>query len=120
MSNLNVVFHHPIQDDVIIFIGGEMPHLIKKIVNTFERSGTVKSTDLYFREQHVSLSMLQQLWLCDQNENKIGSLRTNFLTDDHFPPRTSFHRMKVFLAGQVVSSTVIMLIDMYAYKCGGK
>ena len=78
MSKFNVGFQHPIQDNVIIFISGEMPHLIKKIVNALERSGSVKSIDLYFRGQHVSVKMLQQVWLCDQTENKIGSIRTNF------------------------------------------
>ena len=96
-----------------------MPHLIKKIVNALERSGSVKSTDLYFRNQPMTLRMLQQLWLCEQADEKIGSLRTNFLTEDHWPPRTSFHRMRVFLATQVVSATVIQLIDRYADKCGG-
>ena len=98
LSEYKVAFNHPIHADTIIFLGGEMPHLIKKIVNAFERSGSVKSTDLQFRGQHLSLKMLQQLWLCEQSESKIGSLRTIFLTDDHFPPKTSFHRMKVFLA----------------------
>ena len=119
LSEYNVAFHHPIQNDITIFIGGEMPHLIKKIVNALERSGSVKSTDLNFRNQPMTLKMIQQLWLCEQGEAKLGSLRINFLTDDHFPPRTSFHRMKVFLATQVVSATVIRLIDMHADKCGG-
>ena len=30
MSEYKVAFYHPIQDDITIFIGGEMPHLIKK------------------------------------------------------------------------------------------
>jgi len=110
LSEYNVAFHHPIQNDITIFIGGEMPHLIKKIVNALERSGSVKSTDLNFRNQPMTLKMIQQLWLCEQGEAKLGSLRTNFLTDDHFPPRTSFHRMKVFLATQVVSATYLPLI----------
>ena len=84
-----------------------------------ERSGSVKSTDLQFRGQSLSLKMLQQLWLCDQAETKVGIIRTNFLTHDHWPPRTSFHRMKIFLVTQVVSATVIQLIDRYAIQCGG-
>ena len=74
LTEYNVAFKHPIQDNVIILVGGEMPHLVKKIVNAFERSGSVKSTDLQFRGEHLSLKMLQQLWLCQQNESKIGSL----------------------------------------------
>ena len=63
--------------------------------------------------------MLQELWLCEQRETQLGSIRTNFLTDDHWPPKTSFHRMKVFLATQVVSATVVQLINTYAIQCGG-
>ena len=93
--------------------------MIKKIVNALERSGSMKSTDLYFRSQPMTLKMLQQLWLCEQVEVTVGSLRTNFLTDNHWPPRTSFHMMKVFLVTQVVSATVLQLIDTYAIKYGG-
>ena len=114
-----VAFEHPIQDDIIICIGREIPPLIKEIVNAFERSGSVKSTDLHFRSQQITLQMLQQLWLCEQGESKVGSLRINFLAGDRWPLRTSFHRMRVFLATQVVSATLLRLIDNYAAKCGG-
>ena len=109
-----VAFKHPIQDDITIFIGGEMPHLIKKIINALERSGSAKSTDLIFRNQPMTLAMIQQVWLCEQREATIANLRTIFLTTYHFPPRTLFHRMNVFLAIQVIG-----IIDMYADKCGG-
>ena len=66
MSNFNVTFHHPIQDDVLVFIRSEIPHLIKNIVTVFERSGTVKYTYFHFRSHPVSLKLLQQLWLCEQ------------------------------------------------------
>ena len=78
LTEYDVAFRHPIQDNVIILVGGEMPHLVKKIVNAFERSGSVKSTDLQFRGEHISLKMLQQLWLCQQNETQIRSIRIIF------------------------------------------
>ena len=49
LSQYKVAFYHPIQSDIIVFIGGEMPNLIKKIVNALERSGSIHFTDLYFR-----------------------------------------------------------------------
>ena len=42
LTEYKVAFRHPIQNNIIIFLGGEMPHLIKKIVNAFERSVEVK------------------------------------------------------------------------------
>ena len=63
--------------------------------------------------------MLQQLWFCEQSDSKVSSLRTSFMTDNHWPPKTSFYRMRVFLTMQVVLGTVIQSIDMYAERCGG-
>ena len=100
-------------------MGGEIPHLIEKIVNALERSRSVKSTNLYFRGQPMTLKILQQLWLCEHGGAKFGNMCTNFLTDDHWPPRTSFNRMRVLLVTQVVSETVIRLVDTYLVKCGG-
>ena len=61
LSEYKVAFYHPIQEDIVVFIGGEIPHLIKKFVNALERSGSVKTTDLYFCNQPITLQMLQQL-----------------------------------------------------------
>ena len=65
LLDYNVTFKHPILNNILIFIGDEMPHLIKKIVNELERSGSVRSTDLRFRNQLMTLKMIQQLWLCE-------------------------------------------------------
>ena len=80
--DLKCAFKHPMCPCIWIFIGGDMPHLLKKIVSSFDRSGTVSSTDLKFRGKSISLVMLRRIWDCDQNRE--GDLRTNILTLDHF------------------------------------
>jgi hypothetical protein len=70
-----VAFHHPTRDDITIFIGGEMPHLIKKIVNAFERSAPgCKSTHLHFQGNEMSLKMLRDIWEYSKSNELIGSL----------------------------------------------
>ena len=111
--SFKIAFRHPLRPDIIILIGGDMPHLLKKIVNALERSGVKKSTDLHFRGQKLSLKMLQDVWLDGNDMVSIGSLRTNKLTADHFPPKNSYSRMRVHLAVQVVSNTMVSMIGTY-------
>ena len=40
--NFCIAFEHPTIKGKLIFIAGDMPHLVKKIVNAFERSGNSK------------------------------------------------------------------------------
>ena len=49
----------------------------------------------------------------------MGHLRTNMLTNYHFVKK-SFSRMRVHLAVQVVSNSMVSLINDYADICGGK
>ena len=79
---MKVAFRHPILDDVWIFVGGVMPHLIKKIINAFDRSGKKKSTDLKFRWHKMSLENVYEIWECDGG--RMGDIRTHILTKDHF------------------------------------
>ena len=71
-------FRHLIQDTISTLLRGEMPHLIKKIVNALERSGSVISTDLSFRGQPITLKMIHQLWLRKQSQSKFGSIKLIF------------------------------------------
>ena len=57
--------------------------------------------------------MLQDVWLDGNDMVLIGSLRTNKLTADHFPPKNSHSRMRVHLAVQVVSDTMVSMIDTF-------
>eukprot|EP00957_Ditylum_brightwellii_P206043 15346509-Ditylum_brightwellii.AAC.1 len=43
LMKMNIDFHHPTDDNIIIFIGDEMSHLIKKVVNPFESCNNTKS-----------------------------------------------------------------------------
>ena len=61
--------------------------------------------------------MLRNVWECDAG--KMGNIRTNILTDDHFN-KNSYSRMRVHLAVQVVSNSMVRLIDDYADNCGGR
>ena len=40
--NFKTAFEHPTFKGVYIFVAGDMPHLVKKIVNAFKRSGNSK------------------------------------------------------------------------------
>ena len=61
--------------------------------------------------------MLRNVWDCDAG--KMGNIRTNILTDDYFNNK-SYSRIRVHLAVQVVSNSMVRLIDDYADNCGGR
>ena len=45
--DMKIVFPHQIRSDILIFIRGDMPHLIKRFVNSLERSGE-KDSIIFF------------------------------------------------------------------------
>ena len=93
-----------------------MPHLIKKVVNRLEKSCDKKSkVTLTFRGQSMSLDMIKQAWLWD--DEGFGSTRKTVLTEDHFY-KNAYSRMRVHLAVQVVSESVSYLIDRYCNEMG--
>ena len=60
--DMKIGFYHPIHKEVIIFISADMPHLMKKIVNAFERSSVKKNkTALCFRNKEISLGIVKDL-----------------------------------------------------------
>ena len=61
--------------------------------------------------------MLRDVWECDSG--KMKNSRTNMLTNDHFVQK-SYSRMRVHLAVQVVSNSMVGLINDYADICGEK
>ena len=65
----------------------------------------------------LNLDMLRNVWECDAG--KMGNIRTNILINDHFNKK-SYSRMRVYLAVQVVSSSMVKLIDDHADICGGR
>ena len=115
--DMKIAFPHPIRSDILIFIGGDMPHLVKKFVNTLERSGEKDSTNLFFENNYMSLKTLENVWKKSAGSG-MGSIRTNNLTHEHFH-KNAYSRMRVHLAVQVVSQSMIRLIDKHASECGG-
>jgi hypothetical protein len=96
-----------------------MPHCVKKIANAFERSGQQwRKTDLKFRGKQMSLQMIRKLWIASDGGPNSTSLRMSKLTEAHFT-KDGYSRMRCFLAFQVMSATVVRLIDDYADYCGG-
>jgi hypothetical protein len=82
--DMKVAFHHPTRPSSIIFIGGDMPHLIKKCVNALERTGKSDSkTDLLFKGKKLIIAMLHELWKICGDAGGPGSLRNYPLTADH-------------------------------------
>ena len=112
-----IAFLHPKRSDVLIFIGGDMPHIVKRMVNVLESGSKENSKrNLKYNGEKLNLKMLRDVWECDSG--KMGNLRTNMLTNDHFV-KNSYSRMRVHLAVQVVSNSMVRLINDYAKNCGG-
>ena len=60
--DMEIAFYHPIRRDILIFIGVDMPHLVKKFVNALERNGEKDSTIFFFENNHMSIKMLENVW----------------------------------------------------------
>ena len=104
-------FYHPIFPDVMVFIGGEMPHWVKKFVNAMENSSIRKEKrNMTFRGEEVSLGMVEDVWR-DGLEG-MNMIRTSKLTDEHFN-KNAHSRMRVHLAVQVLSLSVHEMITSY-------
>ena len=106
--DFKIGFNHPHPMlEVIIVIGGEMPHWVKKFRNAFDN----KSRDLKFRGKAMALVMIYEIWLAsgDQRMNVTASLRRYIFTHDHFN-LNAYLKMRVFLAVQIPSATCIRMI----------
>ena len=89
-----------------------MPHWVKKVVNRLEGSSTQTSkVNLMFRGQSLSLNMIKKVWLWD--DEGFSTIRKTVLTEDHFY-KNAYSRMRVHLAVQVLSASVVSLINRYA------
>ncbi|EJK64027.1 hypothetical protein THAOC_15281 [Thalassiosira oceanica] len=97
---------HPLLD-VIVVIGGEMPHWVKKFRNAFDN----KSRNLKFEGKDMELVMLYNIWLAsgDADCRFASSLRKYIFTHDHFN-LNAYLKMRVFLAIQIPSQTCIKMI----------
>jgi hypothetical protein len=109
--DMMVAFYHPILIWLLIFIGGDMPHTIKKFVNAAECTGNPTSKrEMTFKGKRIDLRMLHYLWkITDDATGLCGVLQYHFSTD-HFV-KNSFSRIKVNLAVQITSQTMITMIN---------
>mmetsp|Transcript_22314 Transcript_22314/g.46238 ORF Transcript_22314/g.46238 Transcript_22314/m.46238 type:complete len:684 (-) Transcript_22314:1284-3335(-) len=111
MPDLPLAFHHPVHTDILIFVGGDMPHAIKKFVNALEVSGWPShSRNLRFRGQKLSLQMIERCWVKsgDASIDKV-TLRKYKKSHDHFN-RDSYSRLCVWLAVNIPSQDSIKCI----------
>ena len=78
--NPKIAFKHPKQKDVLIFIVGDMPHIVKRMVYVLESSSKKDNKrKLVYGGKKLNLDMLRNVWECDAG--KMGNIRTNILTD---------------------------------------
>jgi hypothetical protein len=103
-----------VDSQYLIFIVGDMPHIVKKFVNALKSSGDADnlSTDLIFDGQRMTLGMLKGIWE-DINARSNNSIHFHYLSQDHFPPKNANTRMRVHLAAQITSQTMIGLIERF-------
>eukprot|EP00956_Cyclotella_meneghiniana_P040663 scaffold201889_cov63-Cyclotella_meneghiniana.AAC.1 len=113
--DFNVAFKHPVEelgrDGVIVFIGGEMPHWVKKFRNAFDN----KKKKLTFRGQSFSLQDFREIWeaIGDGDVSTSCNVRLFKFTLEHFI-LNSYNKMRVYLAVQIPSLTMIEMIE---YAC---
>jgi hypothetical protein len=111
----NIAFKHPVQElsdaGMIIVIGGEMPHWVKKFRNALDN----KKKKLTFRGQTFCLGDLKEMWeaIGDADVSDSCKVRLFKFTMEHFT-LNSFNKMRVFLAVQIPSLTMIEMIE---YAC---
>ena len=109
---LPVAFLHLSDDNLKVFIGGEMPHLVKKIANAMYRSSRDdKSTNLIYKGKEINLNMIKVAWE-SVDQFSMGGIRLTKCTEDHFN-RNQYNSMRVYLATQVFSQSVINMVKVY-------
>ena len=110
-QDIPVAFYHPIFSDVKVYIGGEMPHWVKKFVNAMENSSISKEKrNMIFRGREISLGMIESVWR--ESLEGVNIICTTKLTDEHFN-KNAHSRMRVHLAVQVLSLSVHEMISNY-------
>jgi len=115
---IGVAFRHPVHG-LAVFILGDMPHLVKKVVNCLELTGG-RGTERDLRRRHsavgpdnptaLNLGMIKEAWV-RSGGGVLGALRIGKLTSSHFPPKEPRSRMRVNLATQVLSMSVVRMFE---------
>jgi hypothetical protein len=80
-----VAFYHPILTWLLIFIGGDMPHAIKKFVNAAECTGKPTSKrEMTFKGKRIDLRMLHDLWkITDDATGLCGVRQYHFIVQEN-------------------------------------
>eukprot|EP00957_Ditylum_brightwellii_P020732 1562800-Ditylum_brightwellii.AAC.1 len=67
----------------------------------------------------MSLQMIRRLWIASDggDASNSSSMHLTKLTEAHFT-KDGYSQMQCFLTMQVMSQTVVWLIDNYTDKCG--
>jgi hypothetical protein len=111
-----VAFYHPILTWLLIFIGGDMPHTIRKFVNAAECTGKPTSKrEMTFKGKLIDLRMLHDLWKTTGDATGLCGVRQYHFSTDHFV-KNSFSCMKVNLAVQITSQTMITMKMQMAWN----
>ena len=106
-----MAFVHPFSGNILVYIGGEMPHWMKKFVNALENSGLdSEKRSMEFRGKKISLHMLEKVLRVYEGE--INKLRMTRLTNEHFH-KNAHSCMRVHLAVQVLSMSVLNMLKAY-------
>lgn len=112
MPDMHIAFKHPVSP-TLVFVGGEMSHWIKKFVNAMENSSLPENKskrNMRYGGGEIKLSLIEEVWrdtLLDFN-----FIRTSKLTEEHFD-KNAHSRMRVHFAVQVLSKSVIEMIEGY-------
>jgi hypothetical protein len=108
-----IALQHPIDSTLNVFVWPDMPHVMKRLVNLLERSGSSTSRCSLTRfnvdiPEPLSLKMIFNVWT-KFGGGGISQLRFNKLTLEHFY-KDAFNRMRVPLALQIISHSVAEML----------
>ena len=109
-SDFKIAFYHPnpvYKDHIKIFIGGEMPHWVKKFRNAMDSKNKI----LCWQGCEFSLKLFEDMWKLMNDSGVAGrnDVRVYKFGNEHFN-LNSYNKMRVFLAVQIPSQTMIRLI----------
>ena len=101
---------YPISHDPIFLIS-DLPHLIKKIVNSLEMSSLKKSKrNMEFDGCPLNSKMIQDIWR-EKNEECHHRLMETKLSEKLFN-KDGFSKMNVSLATQLLSSSIVSMMEI--------
>jgi hypothetical protein len=102
-----LAMEHPVTREPV-FVLEDMPHVVKRIVNALEMSSNPRSKrKLRWSGNPLNLWMIQNCW--EATDGRSLRMQDTKLTMRHFV-KDAFSRMKVYLATQVVSDSVVQMI----------